>query len=1192
LDTSYTTTTFRGCKVAILGARRSGKSRLANALVQTNEDLLNNASVRVRHLHSQEDAEYREMSLWDFSGHDGYRVIHELLLDNVDIVLLTIDFTQSHADQYEAIEYWSDVMRRVETKQTYRIVRYLVVTKTESLRRRDRNPKLLTRLAHKYGMDDIFLTSCRRGDGIDDLRQALYDTIQWKQTQLPARYDDLLTLVTCINRRHYDDYILDRHQLYVELLDASPDLVSTADYNQLLNALQLRGTLFQFPQKDDLIFDLNVLEYYVAQILEIPRQKGGRKSHNKQFFPVSRSDILQHPVPVDLPISDDQHRQLNGLILHFLAFRNLLILDNQEIIFLSNLVQELSIKLEDLNSALILDMRLFPSINFPQLIVRVNRSQEFQLEEYWSNRAIFENQYGKYQIIHPASTQTLTEIWIHCSPNTPDYDRLLFETYVYDLITDMGNVATLETRRHYVCESCGTPFAPEELDGKVERIACVVCQSINYVPIRPSQLDYEDQLKLLQDAEQIVKQSVAQFNRSLANYKIELSKLDNTIDCMLIFERDSDVANYVLQINGILRNDGMNTFLMPTRGMNGIDLNQLAYHLGQENISRIVYFVGGNQQVKTQTPLIDCIHTHYQPMQIYFMVVAIHPTIIRSRHPIINRGFNVIEWSPDKRDSSIRLLDRIRDNRMQGVEDVYGRLDTPSLQEFPYFGQAILHFFSIDNITPLYYDTHPDDVMELLNPATLDLHQFWRAELAISQLIINRAESLIYLRQAQDDNEFKLIMKLRKRYNVEFIIIIDVNVIVPFPFKGNSKFIHLDVRALRNLIKTVNRDGWFRRYLVRNLRGGGPNVIEKMLPFDTNKIADEAVFFGRDDFIADIRQEIAEEALVGRFIFGPKRSGKTSLLHRIKGMLADTKYEPILLTAGGSLSIQSFIQSILSWLELDVDDDVTPEDWIAIMQQFQWDYHRTPVLLLDEMDQLIQEDSQKGFQLSRAIADLAHDEICVFFLAGHSILRREASNGYSIYYGLMDSYYATGIEEKAAYRLLQEIVTKVDFIFTPEQLADIYEGTGGIPYLMIHFCQGLLNSMVSNLEEDKTSFDREIKDFEIERVKANRGFLSTVHNYFMYDHHEFLAIILKLISESDTITREEIITYLDNLQIPNARDESDKVFESLIDLFKIVDEQPTGTLSIKPRYLHQALKKNIGKHTSFDEMETYLLSED
>jgi len=1191
LNTNKVTSRFRGCKVAILGTRRSGKSCLAYALADIDNPVPTPHSVNIHHISRQtEHMDYYEVSLWDFSGHDGYRVIHELLLDDVDIVLITLDFTQPITAQYEAIDYWVDMIRRVEARQQHRIIRYMVMTKVENLRQQNRNKGAIARMAYGYGFDDIFYTSYPDGRGISDLRNALFNSILWEKTQQATDYENLAILHDCIVRHHEDEYTVNRHELYVELLEASDDLVSTAEYNMLLDALQFRGTIFQFPLKDDLMLDVAILEYYVARVLEIPREPPRQKSSNKQFFPVSWSDILQHPVPVNLDISVEQHRNLNGLILHLLAFRNLLILDNKEIIFLSNLVQELPRHIDDYNGALILDMSLFPSMNFPQLVVRINRSQEYRLAEYWSNHAIFKNDFGKYHIIHPAATQTLTAVWIFCTTETPDYHRLLFETYVYDLITDMGNVATLETRRHYVCENCGTEFNPEDLE-KNNRVACIFCQSINNVPTRPSQLAYEDQLQLLQDAERIIKQSASHFDRSLANYRIELSKLDNIIDCMLIFERDSDVARHVLRVNADLREDGMHTFLLPTRGMEGINLYRIEEQLLSEQISRIVYFIGGNQQLHAQTPLIDIIQPHYKHLKLHFLPVVVHPTIISSTHPLINRGFNLREWSPDSDQSTKDLLHDIRDNHLEAVQDVHGRLDNPKLQKFPYFGEALLHFFSIDNYVPLIQDTLPTELLDLLVDDELDINQFWRADLTIPELIITYPASLIYIRRAQVDNEFKVVMRLRRRYEAEFIIIVDVNALPAFPFKGTSKFIHLDVRALRDLITTVDRNGWFRRYLVRNLRGGGSKVIEKMLPFDTNKIADDDIFYGREDFIDEIEAEIASKSLRGRFIFGPKRSGKTSLLHRIKGVLEGTQYEPILLTAGGSSSIQTFIQSILSYLELEIDEDLTPDMWVSIMRQFQWDYGRTPVLFLDEMDQLIQEDRQKNFQLSRAIAELVHRDACVFFLAGHSVLRREASNGYSIYFNLMPSYYARGIESDEAFKLLQAIVSTVDFRFTPDQLEDIYDGTGGVPYLMIHFCQELLNSMVSNLEEQKTSFDQEIEYFEIDRVKAKHGFLSTVHNFFMYDHHDFLEIILKLISESDTISREDIIDYLSNLQIPNAEAECNKVFQSLIDLFEIVVEHDDGTLTIRPRYLHLAFKKKIGKHKSLDDMETYLLSE-
>ena len=1199
---------FRGCKVAILGSRRSGKTWLTEALTSGTyvpaSDLVN---ISVHHLRmTTDEGEVHEISLWDFSGHDGYRVIHELILDDVDVVIITIDRTKAHDDEeFEAIAYWNSIIvNKIQKKQAKPIRKFLVATKADNVRRRKMNEPELQFVKSDMGFDDVHMTSSETGQGVDDLLSAIYYSVDW-ETQIAIDYVKLQMLEQLIDARYHNDVILDRHQLYIEFLDVSQHLVSTTEYDTLLNALQYRGSIFQIPMQDHVLLDLNIFERYVASILELPRRSELQLSQNQEFFPVKVQKILEHPIPVPIAFPVGQHNRLNGLILYYLAFRNLLILDNYDVIFLSNLVQDRSIDKRAFSGALVLDMRLFPSLNYPQLIVRVNRSERYKLVEYWSNHAVFKSQYTdgeeyphcRYQIIQPEPhpLNQAPQIWIYCSEDTPHDLRLLFETYVYDLITDMGNLATLEKHRHYVCYHCRSTFTPDQLQGKAENVRCIVCGAVNQLLIRPSQLPYEQQLHLLQEAEQIVKKSVVLYDKNLAKYKIELSRMDGTIDCLMIFERESDVYEQIIRVADLLRQDGLNTVLLPTRGMEGVDLDELDGLLDGQHISRIVYFVGNTHQIQVQMGLINRIFSHYQPLKFYFLVAAIHPTIINTNHPLISRGFNVVEWSPHSDPLHAELLNDIRDNRLKGVEAVHGRLNTPALQEFPYLGQAIFPFFSIDNISPAFVDAHNDDVLKLLIPKDLELSQFWFAHLNIQPLRINRPESLIYFRRSPAENEAKLVTKLRIHYKVEFVIIIDVNDLPPIEIRGNVKVIHVYVKALQNLLTTgTQRDGWFRRYLVRNMQGGGAKFIEKMLKFDINKAASDAdVFFGRNDLIHEIKREMRMGNLRGRFIFGPMRSGKTSLLHRINEHLLadDIPYTPVMVTVGGFLSIESFIDHVLRKLDINNEKTITPVLWIHLMETYKRMTGNTPVLLMDEMDYLLRMDSEQDSQFRSAIRLLHERKACVFFLAGHAILRNAVSQHTGNLSDMMETYYASGIEEDAAEALLQEIMKQVDLEFTDEQIRNIYIGTGGIPYLMIYFCQELFNTMVSNDDDHESTFDRYVQDFEVDRVVDNQGYLSKVVEYFMYDHHEFLEIILKIIAKSDKITPEDIIIRLSNL--PNARTEAKVVFSSLL-RFQIVQEitiERDTYFQIKPRFLHHAFNKGITKHKTLDEMETHLRSE-
>ena len=197
-----------------------------------------------------------------------------------------------------------------------------------------RRGRFIQALRSTFAVDQIFVTSHYTGEGINELHDYLYEAVQWDKLPPGVPLDVLRSLATCVDelKRAQDIYIskFDLHQLLLERTEFS---VSTALYGRLLTQLQIIGMLFQFPMKDYILVQPNILERYIVEFFRIPRQheKGAMKILDANEM-LSRS--LFQSIGYMQNLSPDQQLGFNGLVLHFMILNNWALLVNGDLVFL------------------------------------------------------------------------------------------------------------------------------------------------------------------------------------------------------------------------------------------------------------------------------------------------------------------------------------------------------------------------------------------------------------------------------------------------------------------------------------------------------------------------------------------------------------------------------------------------------------------------------------------------------------------------------------------------------------------------------------------------------------------------------------------------------------------------------------------------------------------------------------------
>ncbi|MCP4424322.1 MAG: hypothetical protein GY803_07525 [Chloroflexi bacterium] len=178
---------YTNAKVILLGDTGVGKTGLG--LVLTGAPFAATESTHGRHVWtmSQEKIQFkdgreetRETLLWDLAGQPGYRLIHQLHLNEIAVALVLFD-SRSEADPFAGVRHWARALRqaqRIQGEAAIPMKKYLVAARV------DRGGIGVSRerveaVMDDLGFDDFFETSAKEGWDIPQLSQAIKEYMPW-----------------------------------------------------------------------------------------------------------------------------------------------------------------------------------------------------------------------------------------------------------------------------------------------------------------------------------------------------------------------------------------------------------------------------------------------------------------------------------------------------------------------------------------------------------------------------------------------------------------------------------------------------------------------------------------------------------------------------------------------------------------------------------------------------------------------------------------------------------------------------------------------------------------------------------------------------------------------------------------------------------------------------------------------------
>jgi WD40 repeat protein len=234
---------YVNAKVVLLGDTGVGKSGLG--LVLSGQEYQPTDSTHGRRVWTFDATEVevpnagkqtREVLLWDLAGQPGYRLVHQLHLNEIAVALLVFD-SRSEIDPFSGVKHWVRALaqaRRLE-ETTVPLRTYLVAARAD----RGGMPVSLERvqtIVDDLGLDGFFETSAKEGWQITELTDAIRSAIDWNALPMvssSALFDSIKQFL--LEEKEQGRVLCTADDLFRGFLRTNPD---AADHDMLRDSFE------------------------------------------------------------------------------------------------------------------------------------------------------------------------------------------------------------------------------------------------------------------------------------------------------------------------------------------------------------------------------------------------------------------------------------------------------------------------------------------------------------------------------------------------------------------------------------------------------------------------------------------------------------------------------------------------------------------------------------------------------------------------------------------------------------------------------------------------------------------------------------------------------------------------------------------------------------------------------------------
>ncbi len=479
---------YVNAKVMLLGDTGVGKSGLS--LVLNGEPYKETDSTPGRKVwtFSSQEVEVdkkvkqtRETLLWDMAGQPGYRVIHQLHLNEVAVALVVFD-SRSETDPLAGVRHWERALRLAQQRQGSSSVpmkKFLVSARADrgivSVSR-----ERLEALLKEFGFDEYFETSAKEGWAIKELQQAIEGGIPWEalpEVSSSVLFSDIKAFL--LEVKQTGRLLAGAGQLYDEFARAHPDEVVKEphlreQFDTCIGRLENRDLIRRLSFGNYVLLQPELLDAYASAMVNAAKKEPDGLGSIAEEVALTG----QFYVPEEQKVTERGQEQLllhatvEELARYDLALRENAT-DGRYLVFPSEFIRDYEAAPEPKGKALAMTFDGPVQTLYSTLAVRLGHSGLFTTgrAEMWRNAAIFTaragGKCGLYLHEFEEARGRLVIFYDEHEGQSPsDETRFNFEEFVLSHAELRALEGTVKIVRFFVCDKCGDPVP----DSYVKRV--------------------------------------------------------------------------------------------------------------------------------------------------------------------------------------------------------------------------------------------------------------------------------------------------------------------------------------------------------------------------------------------------------------------------------------------------------------------------------------------------------------------------------------------------------------------------------------------------------------------------------------------------------------------------------------------------------------------------------------------------
>lgn len=468
-DTPTDQVQYTNAKVLVVGDTNAGKTaltyRLATGEWKPSEDSTVGAwstQLPLRPANSDPGVD-REIWLWDFGGQADQRLIHQLYMDRTALILIL--FNADEEDVLTGLRDWQSALRRCVNE---RIPHFLVAGRIDTGFKASRGK--LQAFAKEQGLS-YHETSAKSGDGCDELRAAMIESIPWAEMENRTSPRIFKLIKEEILKLRDEGQVLHTFKELRELLwRRLPDEPRFTDETMqtVIGLLDGPGVVKELDYGTYILLAPEWINAYAQAVIRTLRSAqndlGVLPLRSIAEGKLIYQSIGRDGVAVEMKrLSPAEERVVLSEMEQQLEHRGLCLRQCDKLVFPRHCGRDRPAVLEHPSVFVSYAVKGFLDDIYATLVVKLADSESFQLKELWRDAADFVTLAGDHHMGLKLTRESGSDgvVSVYFGKGVTQEEQVIFANYIHAHLRPSCEQA--HRLRHYVCPKCHAPKGNAEV---------------------------------------------------------------------------------------------------------------------------------------------------------------------------------------------------------------------------------------------------------------------------------------------------------------------------------------------------------------------------------------------------------------------------------------------------------------------------------------------------------------------------------------------------------------------------------------------------------------------------------------------------------------------------------------------------------------------------------------------------------